>query len=94
MAKEALIIVDMSNDFVAEDGSLTAGKPAQEIVPYIVDLAKDLEWTNAFYDLWLILFQPSYLIFFNNYRTQLFFMLNVLTCKIVNCFLCFSKFNS
>ncbi|MFY3793039.1 cysteine hydrolase family protein [Ureibacillus sp. MALMAid1270] len=41
MAKEALIIVDMSNDFVAEDGSLTAGKPAQEIVPYIVDLAKN-----------------------------------------------------
>jgi len=41
VAKEALIIVDMSNDFVAEDGSLTAGKPAQEIVPYIVDLAKN-----------------------------------------------------
>jgi len=41
MVKEALIIVDMSYDFVADDGRLTAGKPAQEIVPYIVDLATD-----------------------------------------------------
>jgi nicotinamidase-related amidase len=39
MAKEALLIVDMSNDFVADNGALTAGKPAQEIVPYIKDLA-------------------------------------------------------
>lgn len=39
MTKEALLIVDMSNDFVAENGTLTAGKPAQEIVPYIKDLA-------------------------------------------------------
>jgi nicotinamidase-related amidase len=39
MAKEALLIVDMSNDFVADDGTLTADKPAQEIVPYIKDLA-------------------------------------------------------
>lgn len=37
--REALLIVDMSNDFVADDGSLTAGKPAQEIVPYIVEMA-------------------------------------------------------
>lgn len=29
----------MSNDFVADDGTLTVGKPAQEIVPYIKDLA-------------------------------------------------------
>ncbi len=41
MGKEALIIVDMSNDFVADEGSLTAGKPAQEIVPYILEQAKD-----------------------------------------------------
>jgi len=40
MAKEALIIVDMSNDFVADDGGLTVGQPAQEIVPYIVALAE------------------------------------------------------
>src|SRR5690625_652901 len=39
MEKEALLIVDMSNDFVADDGPLTVGKPAQEIVPYIQDLA-------------------------------------------------------
>lgn len=39
LAKEALLIVDMSNDFVADHGTLTVGKPAQEIVPYIKDLA-------------------------------------------------------
>lgn len=39
--REALLIVDMSNDFVADDGSLTAGKPAQEIVPYIVETAEE-----------------------------------------------------
>ncbi|MGI2788982.1 cysteine hydrolase family protein [Bacillus cytotoxicus] len=39
MGKEALLIVDMSNDFVADNGSLTAGKPAQQIVPYITELA-------------------------------------------------------
>jgi len=41
MGKEALIIVDMSNDFVADEGSLTAGKPAQEIVPYIIEKANE-----------------------------------------------------
>ena len=39
MAKEVLLIVDMSNDFVADHGTLTVGKPAQEIVPYIKDVA-------------------------------------------------------
>ncbi|WP_409298626.1 cysteine hydrolase family protein [Peribacillus sp. SCS-26] len=39
MSKEALIIVDMSNDFVSDTGTLTAGRPAQEIVPYIKDQA-------------------------------------------------------
>lgn len=39
MAKEALLIVDMSNDFVADHGTLTVRKPAQDIVPYIKDLA-------------------------------------------------------
>ncbi|OLS39079.1 cysteine hydrolase family protein [Bacillus sp. MRMR6] len=39
MAKEALLIVDMSNDFVADHGKLTVGKPAQEVVPYIKELA-------------------------------------------------------
>lgn len=41
MSKEALIIVDMSNDFVADNGSLTAGKAAQEIVPYIIEKANE-----------------------------------------------------
>lgn len=35
MAREALLIIDMSNDFVHDEGGLTAGKPAQEIVPEI-----------------------------------------------------------
>lgn len=39
MGQEALLIVDMSNDFVASDGSLTVGKPGQAIVPYIKSLA-------------------------------------------------------
>lgn len=39
MSKEALLIIDMSNDFVDDKGGLTAGKPAQSIVPYIVHLA-------------------------------------------------------
>lgn len=39
MTKEALLIVDMSNDFVADNGTLTVGKSAQELVPYIEKLA-------------------------------------------------------
>lgn len=39
MGKEALLIVDMSNDFVHDKGSLSAKEPAQEIVPYIKELA-------------------------------------------------------
>ncbi|RYM05083.1 cysteine hydrolase [Sporolactobacillus sp. THM7-7] len=39
MSTEALLVIDMSNDFVADNGGLTAGKPAQKIVPYIKDLA-------------------------------------------------------
>lgn len=41
MSKEALIIVDMSHDFVADDGSLTVGEAGQAIVPYIKELAED-----------------------------------------------------
>ncbi|WP_067618684.1 cysteine hydrolase family protein [Alicyclobacillus acidiphilus] len=40
MPQEALLIIDMSNDFVHERGSLTAGDPARAIVPYIADLAE------------------------------------------------------
>lgn len=48
MEREALIIVDMSNDFVADDGSLTVGKPAQQIVPYIIEKANEfLESDNV-----------------------------------------------
>ncbi|MET1249863.1 isochorismatase family cysteine hydrolase [Sporolactobacillus sp. STCC-11] len=39
MVSEALLVIDMSNDFVDDRGGLTAGKPAQQIVPYIKDLA-------------------------------------------------------
>lgn len=40
MTNEALLVIDMSNDFVDDEGGLTAGKPAQHIVPYIVALAE------------------------------------------------------
>lgn len=36
LAREVLLIIDMSNDFVHNEGGLTAGKPAQEIVHKIV----------------------------------------------------------
>ncbi|MDU9419147.1 isochorismatase family cysteine hydrolase [Staphylococcus lloydii] len=36
MANKALIVVDYSNDFVADNGNLTCGKPAQKLEPYIV----------------------------------------------------------
>lgn len=39
--KKAFLIIDMSNDFVADDGSLTAGKPAQAIVPAILQTAEN-----------------------------------------------------
>lgn len=39
MKKHALLIVDMSNDFVALDGGLTVGQPAIDIVPFIRNLA-------------------------------------------------------
>lgn len=39
MPEEALLIIDMSNDFVHDKGGLTAGKPAQNIVANIVKKA-------------------------------------------------------
>jgi nicotinamidase-related amidase len=39
--KKALLIVDMSNDFVHDNGGLTVGKPGQDVVPYIVELADE-----------------------------------------------------
>lgn len=38
--QEALLIVDMSYDFVADDGGLTVGTPGQDIVPYIIRTAQ------------------------------------------------------
>lgn len=38
--KKALLNIDYTNDFVAEDGALTTGVPAQELEEYIVDLTK------------------------------------------------------
>lgn len=46
MTKEALVIVDMSHDFVADEGTLTVGKPGQDIVPYIKSLAEDFISAN------------------------------------------------
>ncbi|MCG7342073.1 cysteine hydrolase [Staphylococcus auricularis] len=40
MGNKALIVVDYSYDFVADDGQLTAGKPAQDIEPFIVSRMK------------------------------------------------------
>lgn len=38
--KTAYLIIDMSNDFVADEGGLTAGAPAQAIVPAIIERAE------------------------------------------------------
>ncbi|MFC0271340.1 cysteine hydrolase family protein [Metabacillus herbersteinensis] len=39
--KKALINIDYTNDFVAEKGVLTCGKPGQDIQPEIVSLTKE-----------------------------------------------------
>ncbi|MFZ3588545.1 cysteine hydrolase family protein [Bacillus sp. DJP31] len=41
MNREALLIIDMSNDFVSSEGNLTVGKPAQDIVSAIIASAND-----------------------------------------------------
>ncbi|MBD3949224.1 cysteine hydrolase [Tuanshanicoccus lijuaniae] len=38
--KKALIHIDYTRDFVADDGALTCGKPGQAIHDYVVDLTK------------------------------------------------------
>ncbi|WP_047985627.1 cysteine hydrolase family protein [Ornithinibacillus californiensis] len=40
MTKKALINVDYTYDFVADDGALTCGKPGQELEAYISDLTE------------------------------------------------------
>ncbi|HZK23044.1 MAG TPA: isochorismatase family cysteine hydrolase [Atopostipes sp.] len=39
--KKALLNIDYTNDFVAEDGALTCGKPGQVLEDYIVQLTKE-----------------------------------------------------
>ena len=41
MSREALLIIDMSNDFVSDEGNLTVGAPAQVIVPNIIKAANE-----------------------------------------------------
>ncbi|MBS4210368.1 cysteine hydrolase family protein [Bacillus sp. FJAT-50079] len=48
MAKRALLNVDYTYDFVADDGKLTCGKPGQEIEEAIVNLTKEFLATGEF----------------------------------------------
>ncbi|MGD6818073.1 cysteine hydrolase family protein [Metabacillus sp. 84] len=38
---KALLVIDYTNDFVAEDGALTCGKPGQSIEPEIVRITEE-----------------------------------------------------
>ena len=60
MNNEALLIIDYTNDFVADKGSLTCGLPAQNIEKQIVSLAEQFLKENK----WVIL--PTDLHFKNN----------------------------
>ncbi len=40
MSKEAVLVIDMLNDFVSPDGALYCGPSAREIIPYIKGLIK------------------------------------------------------
>ncbi|MHA8262788.1 cysteine hydrolase family protein [Lactobacillaceae bacterium Melli_B3] len=44
---EALLIIDYTNDFVADDGALTCGKPGQALDLNIVDLANEMQSEGA-----------------------------------------------
>lgn len=46
--KKALINIDYTNDFVADNGALTCGKPGQEIELEIVNLTKQFVSQNDF----------------------------------------------
>ncbi len=50
-ANEALLIIDYTNDFVADKGALTCGKAGQVLDPHIVALADRFENDNS----WVIL---------------------------------------
>ncbi len=43
---KALLVIDMLNDFIREDGKLTNGKPGLEIVPYIKNKIKEYRDKN------------------------------------------------
>ena len=43
--KKALLIIDYTNDFIADNGSLTCGKPAQALEDYLIE--------RKINDLWL-----------------------------------------
>jgi nicotinamidase-related amidase len=45
---KALLVIDYTNDFVADEGKLTCGKPAQEIEERIVSLTNDFLKNNEF----------------------------------------------
>ena len=42
MSSQALLIIDYTNDFVADKGALTCGKPGQEIESEIIHLAEKM----------------------------------------------------
>lgn len=42
MTKKVLLITDMLNDFVKEDGALTCGQPARDIIPFIRNKIKEI----------------------------------------------------
>lgn len=46
--KKALIIIDYTNDFVADDGKLTCGKPGQDIEMNIVSLIEEFSKNGDF----------------------------------------------
>ncbi|WP_176555694.1 cysteine hydrolase family protein [Virgibacillus ndiopensis] len=48
MVKRALINIDYTNDFVAENGKLTCGKPGQAIENKIVSLTKEFVHTGDY----------------------------------------------
>jgi nicotinamidase-related amidase len=46
--KKALIVIDFVYDFVAQDGKLTCGKPAQDIDVYIASQVKEFARNGDF----------------------------------------------
>ena len=46
--KKALIIIDYNNDFVAPDGKITCGRPAQEIDNYIAGIVDEFSKNGDF----------------------------------------------